>query len=78
MFCGGFVCEFKIIAGKPNFSGRFDGGGGGYKTLQKVGYNLDIMRLSTCVVNSITGYSYGFLFNNTTVSQALDSMTALT
>ena len=47
--------------------------------IKKVGYNLDIMRQSAClVVNLITVYSYGFLFNSTTVGQALDSMAALT
>ena len=41
----------------------------------RVGYNLDIMRQSACLVlNTITVYSYGFLFNG----QASDSMTALT
>ena len=45
----------------------------------RVGYNLDIMRQSACLVlNPITVYSYGFLFNCTTVGQASDSMTALT
>ena len=45
----------------------------------RVGYNLDIMRQSACLVlNPITVYSYGFLFNCTTVCQASDSMTALT
>ena len=44
-----------------------------------VGYNLDIIRQSACLVlNPITVYSYGFLFNCTTVGQASDSMTALT
>ena len=46
---------------------------------QRFGYNLDIMRQSACLVlNPITVYSYGFLFNCTTVGQASDSMTALT
>ena len=37
------------------------------------------MRQSACLVlNPITVYSYGFLFNCTTVGQASDSMTALT
>ena len=40
---------------------------------------LDIMRQSACLVlNPITVYSYGFLFNYTTVGQASDSMTFLT
>ena len=38
---------------------------------------MDILRQSTClIVNPITVYIYGFLFNFTTVGQA--SMTALT
>ena len=38
-----------------------------------------IMRQSACLVlNPITVYSYGFLFNCTRVGQASDSMTALT
>ena len=45
----------------------------------KVGYNLDVMRQSACLVlNPITAYSFGFLFKCTTVGQASDSMTALT
>ena len=41
----------------------------------KDGYHLDVMRQSAClVVNPITVYSYGFLFNCTTVGQASDSM----
>ena len=44
----------------------------------RVGYNLDIMRQSACLsLNLSTGYSYGFLFNCTTVGRASDSMTAL-
>ena len=45
----------------------------------RVGYNLDFMRQSACrVLNPITVYSYGSLFNCTTVGQASDPMTALT
>ena len=44
----------------------------------RVGYNLDIMRQSACLVlNPITVYRYGFLFNCTTVDQVSDSMMAL-
>ena len=76
IFYGDLVFKFKRIVGKPNFSDQF-------KKLVKryirVGYNLDIMRQSACLVlNPITVYSYGFLFNCTTVGQASDSMTALT
>ena len=45
----------------------------------KVGYNLDVMRQSACLVlNPITVYSYDFLFNSMTVRQNSDSMTGLT
>ena len=45
----------------------------------RVGYNLDILQQSACLVlNPIMVYSYGFLFNCMTVGQASDSMTALT
>ena len=47
---------------------------GGF-TLWKVEYNMDIMLESALlVVNPITFYSYGFLFNCTMVGQASDSM----
>ena len=50
-----------------------------YHTHLLFGYYLDIMRQSACLVlNPITVYSYGFLFNCTTVGKASDSMTALT
>ena len=39
----------------------------------KVGYNLDVMRQSACLVlNPITVHSYGFLMNCTTVGQVSD------
>ena len=55
----------------------------GFKKIVKryirVGYNLDSMRQSACLVLSpITVYSYGFLFNYTMVGQASDSRMALT
>ena len=72
----GLVYKFKRIVGKPNFSDQFKNI---VKRYIRVGYNLDIMRQSACLVlNPITVYSYGFLFNCTTVGQASDSMTALT
>ena len=73
---GDLVYKFKRIVGKPNFSDQFKKI---VKRYIRVGYNLDIMRQSACLVlNPITVYSYGFLFNCTTVGQASDSMTALT
>ena len=65
----------KEIVGKPNFSDQFKKI---IKLYKKVGYNLDIMRQSAClIVNPNKVYSYGFLFNCIMVGQASDSMTAL-
>ena len=75
---GDLVYKFKRIVGKPSLSDEFKKIVKRY-TCIRVGYNLDIMRQSACLVlNPITVYSYGFLFNCTTVGQASDSMTALT
>ena len=52
---GDLVYKFKRIVGKPNFSDQFK------KIVKRirVGYNLDIMRQSACLVlNPITVYSY--------------------
>ena len=76
IFYGDLVYKFKRIVGKPNFSDQFKKI---VKCYIRVGYNLDVMRQSACqVLNPITVYSYGFLFNCMTVGQASDSMTALT
>ena len=76
IFYGDLVYKFKQIVGKPNFSDQFKKI---VKRNMRVGYILDIMRQSECLVlNLITVYSYVFLFNCTTVDQASDSMTALT
>ena len=76
IFYGDLVYKFKRIVVKLNFSDQFKKI---VKRYIRVGYNLDIMRQSACLVlNPITVYSYGFLFNCTTVGQASDSMTALT
>ena len=76
IFYGDLVYKLKRIVGKPNFSVQFKNI---VKRYIRVGYNLDIMQQSACLVlNPFTVYSYGFLFNCTTVCQASDSMTALT
>ena len=76
VFHGYLVCRFKRIVGKPYFSDQFKKI---IKRYKRLGYNMDIMRQSACLfVKPITVDSYGFLFNCTTVSQALDLMTALT
>ena len=76
IFYGDFVYKFKRTVGKHNFSDQFKKI---IKRYIKVGYNLDVMRQSACLIlNQITVYSYGFLFNCSTVGQDSDSMTALT
>ena len=76
IFYGDLVYKFKRIVEKPKFSDQFRKI---VKRYERVGYNLDIMRQSACLVlNPIKVCSYGFLFNCTTVGQASDSMTALT
>ena len=76
IFYGYLVYKFKRIVELPNFSYQFNKI---IKRYKNVGYTLDIVRQSAClVVNSIIVYSYGFLFNCTTVGQVSDSMTALT
>ena len=63
-FYGDLVYYFKRIVGKPNLS---DQSKKIIKRYIKVGYNLDVMRQSVCLVlNPITVYRYGFLFNHTT------------
>ena len=48
------------------------------KHYKRVGYNMDILQQSAwLVVNPITVYSYGFLFNCVTAGQASSSMMAL-
>ena len=64
IFYGDLVYKFKRILKKPNFSDKFKKI---VKPYIRVGYNLDVMRQSACLVlNPITDYSYGFLFNCTT------------
>ena len=74
IFYGDLFYKFKRIVGKPNFSDQFKKI---VKRYIRVGYNFDIMRQSACLVlNLITVYSYGFLFNCTTVNISCTSTTA--
>ena len=76
IFYGDLVYKFKRIVGNPNFRDQFKKIA---KRYIKLGNNLDVMQQPVCLVlNPITVYSYGFLFNCTTLGQASDSMTALT
>ena len=75
-FYGDLVYKFKKIIGNPNFSDLFKRIVNRFK---KVGYNLDIMRQTACLVfNPIMVEGYAALFSCTAVVQASDSMTALT
>ena len=74
IFYGDLVHKFKRIVCKSNFSDQFN------KIIKRCtnGYYLDIMRQSAClVVNPVTVYNYGFLFNCTTMGKASDSTSAL-
>ena len=76
LFYGDLVYKFKRIVRKSNFRDQFKRI---VKRYIRVGYNLDILRQSACLVlNPNTVYSYGFFFDCTMVGQASDSMMALT
>ena len=45
---------------------------------KRIGYNLNVMRLSACLVINITVDGYAALFNCTPVDRASDSMMAPT
>ena len=73
-FYGDLVYRFRKIIGKSYFSEQFRELINRYK---RIGYSLDIMRQTAClVVNPITVDGYASLFNCTTAVRALDSMTA--
>ena len=68
------VYRFRKIVGKSNFSEQFRKLINRYK---KIGYSLDIMRHTAClVVNPIIVDGYASLLNCTTAVRASDSMTA--
>ena len=69
---GDLVYKFKKIRGMTDFSDQFRKIIMRYK---RIGYNLNVMRQSAClVVNPITVDSYAALFNCTPVDRASDSM----
>ena len=74
-FYGDLVYKFKKIRGKTDFSDQFRKIIMRYK---RIGYNLNVMRQSAClVINPITVDGYATLFNCTPVDRASDSMMAL-
>ena len=73
-FYGDLVYRFKTIVGKSRFSEQFRKLINRYK---RIGYSLDIMQQTAClVVNPIIADGYSLLFNCTTAVRASDSMTA--
>ena len=73
-FYGDLVYRFRKIVGKSKFSEQFRKLINRYK---RIGYSLDIMRQTAClVVNPIIVDGYASLFNCTTAVRASDSMTA--
>ena len=62
--------KFRKIIGKNDFPYHFKKIIAPYK---KIGYNIDILRQTAClVVNPIKVNSFAYLFNCTTVGQASD------
>ena len=75
VFCGGLVCGFGRVVGKPNFSDQFKKIVGRYI---RVGYSFGVVRRSACLVlGPIAVYSYGFLFGCAAVGRASGSVAAL-
>ena len=73
-FYGDLVYKFKKIRGMTDFSDQFRKIIMRYK---RIGYNLNVMRQSAClVINPITVDGYATLFNCTPVDRASDSMMA--
>ena len=73
-FYGDLVKRFRKVVGKSSFSEQFRELINRYK---RIGYSLDIMRQTAClVVNPIIVDGYASLFNCTTAVRASDSMTA--
>ena len=71
-FYGDLVYRFRKIIGKSNFSEQFRKLINRYK---RIGYNLDIMRQTAClVVNPIIVDGYASFFHCTTAVRASDSM----
>ena len=69
-FYGDLVYRFRKIVGKSNFSEQFRKLINRYK---RIGYNLDIMRQTAClVVNPIIVDGYASLYNCTTAVRASD------
>ena len=70
-FYGDLVYKFKKIRGMTDFSDQFR------NIIIRIGYNLNLMRQSACLVsNPIMVDGYATLFNCTPVDRASDSIMA--
>ena len=71
-FCGDLMYRFRKIMGKSNFSEQFRK----LNRYERIGYSLDIMLQTACiVVNPVIVDGYASLFNCTMAVWASDSMT---
>ena len=75
-FYSDLVYKFKNTMGRPDFSDQFR------KIIirhKRIGYNLNVMQQSAClVINPITVDNFVALFNSTPVDRASESMMAPT
>ena len=75
-FYGDFVYKFKKLIGRIDLSFQFRKIITRYK---RIGYNMNVMRQSACLVfNSIMVNNYAAFFNCTSLGRASDSMMAPT
>ena len=75
-YYGDLVYKFQNIVGKTEFSDQFKKVIMRYK---RIGYNVDVMQQSACVVvNPITVNDFAVLLNCTPVGRGSDSMIAPT
>ena len=75
-FYGDLIYKFKTVVGRADFCDQFKEILVRYK---RIGYNINIMRQSACLVfNPITVNNFASLFNCTPVDLASDSMMAPT
>ena len=75
-FYGDLIYKFKKIVGRADFSDQFKKIIVRYK---RIGYNINIMRQSACLVfNPVTVNNFASLFNCTPVGRMSDSMMAPT
>ena len=71
---GTYIYKFQKIIGRADFSDQFRRIIVRYK---RIGYNINIMRQSACLVfNPITVNNFASLFNCTPVGRAPDAMMA--